>query len=176
MSQCALPDSNLIARHLADWEMGLFAAPDYLAEVGPVKRIEDLDKLNRLQHLNENYPMLPVAGFKIQINNMQAMTRLTADALGYALLPVPEAEQLVAAGQLEQLLPQVKLPTLSIYAMTTHRAPHPAKISAALEALENRFRSTARTPLKRISRFREFVRTVHTPIIDYSIRLIVSSR
>lgn len=140
ISSTTLPDSSLIARHLADWQTGLFVAPDYLTEVGPVNRVEDLDKLDRLQHCNENYPTLPFSGAKIQLNNMQAMTRLTVDGLGYALLPVPETDQLVAAGQLQRLLPDMKLPTLSIYALTTHRAPHPAKISAALEALEKSFR------------------------------------
>lgn len=134
-----LPDSTLIARHVGEWSVGLFSAPGYLEQVPEIREVADLTRIDRLQHMKENYPMLPACRAKLRLNNMQALTQLTVDGLGVAVLPLPETKAYVEDGKLVQVLPELVLPTLNIYALTTHKAPHPAKITAALAAIESSF-------------------------------------
>lgn len=44
----ALKDSSMIARHLCNVEMGLYASPGYLASIGRVDTPEDLTRLKRI--------------------------------------------------------------------------------------------------------------------------------
>lgn len=44
----ALKDSSLVARHLCDLKLGLYAAPSYLSSVGPLESPDDLSSLTRL--------------------------------------------------------------------------------------------------------------------------------
>lgn len=140
----ALPDSALVARHIADWEVGFYAAPSYLSAHGDkdgkfITSMDDLTALDWLQHVNEDYDEVLLTQAKIQVNNMQVLTRLVCDGLGFGILPEPEVRTQVKAGTLIRLLPQLNLPRLSIYAVTTHRAPHPAKITATLDAITQSF-------------------------------------
>lgn len=152
-----LPDSSLIARQVGSWKMGLYAAASYLAK-------HDLSALQarasdtfattdsglshcRLLHTNENGDLVQTLApavasslqNQLQVNNMQTLTQLTLDGLGIALLPEPEVRGAVNAGKLVQVMTDIPVPKLDIYAMTTHKAPHPAKISAALAAIEVAF-------------------------------------
>lgn len=44
----ALKDSSMIARHLCDIQMGLYASPEYLASIGGVDSPDDLSQFRRL--------------------------------------------------------------------------------------------------------------------------------
>lgn len=138
-----MPDSSLIARHLVDWQMGLFVSPGYLAGFEQVTTIDDLAQMNWLRHANQDPNLLHLEQPKLIVNNMQALTRLTLDGLGFAILPVPEAQPLVDKGELAPILTDQSFPVFSIFAVTTHKSPHSAKVVAALEALTESFNLAA---------------------------------
>lgn len=152
-----LPDSSLIARQVGSWKMGLYVAASYLdkhklsanqalSSTAFATSSSDVSHC-RLLHNNENSDIVMALApslaaslqTQLRVNNMQTLTQLTLDGLGIALLPEPEVRGAVAAGQLVQVMTDISVPKLDIYAMTTHKAPHPAKISAALSAIEVAF-------------------------------------
>jgi len=153
--QGAMPDSRLVARHLANWELILAAAPEYLASKGirqPQALTEptQLSQLDWLQHQNNKAEHLVrrqagqqqtgqiAAPVKLRLNNMQALIQFSRDGLGFAALPKPEISRELADGRLVQLLPEWQLPPLSIYAVTSARDPLPGKVKTAIRLLSKR--------------------------------------
>ena len=153
-----LPDSSLIARHVGSWGMGLYAAPAYLRQRGMTRAHAQSSQTfvdagatthSRLLHSNEQHDLVTdaVPGLagnlqgQLRVNNMQTLTQLCVDGLGIAMLPEPEVRSQLQSGELVQVMTDLEVPTLDIYAVTTHKAPHPAKISAALAAIEAAFKS-----------------------------------
>ena len=153
-----LPDSSLIARHVGSWQMGLYAAPSYLEQRGVMPSNAQSSQAFihsgamthiRLLHSNEHHDLVTemVADDKsnvqgqLRVNNMQTLTQLCLDGLGIAMLPEPEVRGQLQSGELVQVMTDIDVPTLDIYAVTTHKAPHPAKISAALAAIEVAFKT-----------------------------------
>lgn len=149
-----MPDSNLIARQLAEWEMILAASPAYLAEKGFAgaqmpQTPAELSSLDWLQHANSKTADLVLqnntdkntdkasitAKVKLQLNNMQALIQFTRDGLGIAVLPKPEVVAELRRGDLCQLLPHWQLPKLQIYAVTSTRDSQPAKVRTAIDIL-----------------------------------------
>jgi len=149
-----MPDSNLIARQLAEWDMILAASPAYLAEKGfsdaqMPQNPAELSSLDWLQHANSKAADLVLqtntdkntdkasitAKVKLQLNNMQALIQFTRDGLGIAILPKPEVVAELRQGDLCQLLPHWQLPKLQIYAVTGTRDSQPAKVRTAIDIL-----------------------------------------
>lgn len=150
-----LPDSSLVARQLAQWDMVLAAAPDYLASKGfhnPQQITpEHLSTLDWLVHQNSKSSHLVLQGphgnaqinakVKLRINNMQALIQFSRDGLGIAVLPKPEIANELKQGSLTQLLPDWQLPKLSIYAVTGTREAQPAKVRTAIDILSKALQS-----------------------------------
>lgn len=145
-----LPDSSLVARPLAEWDMVLVASPDYLAQKGHVSarsvtEPKHLASLDWLQHINSRGYELQLknsdeqttisANVKLRINNMQALIQFTRDGLGFAILPKPEIMSELQQGKLCQLLPDWQLPKIQIYAITSTRDSQPAKVRTAISIL-----------------------------------------
>lgn len=145
-----MPDSNLIARQLAEWEMIFAASPSYLASQGysanQLPQIPaDLNVMDWLLHVNSKAADLTLtkttatasiaAKVKLQLNNMQALIQFTRDGLGIAVLPKPEITSELMQGTLCQLLPDWQLPKLQIYAVTSTRDAQPAKVRTAIDIL-----------------------------------------
>lgn len=153
-----LPDSSLIARHVGSWEMGLYVAPLYLAQRGLERSHAQSSQIfinaatmthTRLLHSNEHHDLVTEMVSELEsklegqlrVNNMQTLTQLCLDGLGIAMLPEPEVRSQLQRGELVHVMTDIDVPTLDIYAVTTHKAPHPAKISAALAAIEAAFKT-----------------------------------
>ncbi|MDR9767171.1 LysR family transcriptional regulator [Shewanella baltica] len=143
-----LSDSNLIARHLADWRMLLCASPDYLPMHKIFKHPAELAAFNRINHPCANSETLTHArsqecfeltSQRITVNNMQALIQLTLDGLGFAALPEPEVHKYLESGQLVTLLPEWSLNTYSVYSVTSARDKQPAKVKEALNTLSQYF-------------------------------------
>lgn len=145
-----LPESNLIARKLAEWEMIFAASPSYLASMGyRLGQLPEvpaqLDTMDWLLHANSKATDLRLtkaatnatinANVKLQINNMQALIQFTRDGLGIAVLPKPEITSELKHGILHHLLPDWQLPKLQIYAVTSTRDSQPAKVRTAIDIL-----------------------------------------
>lgn len=143
----ALPDSSLIARHVGSWDMMVYASRDYLLArgidpQGPLLQstfASQAEKHTRMVHQNVDDEAIGFLPAQVKVNNMQTLTQLTLDGLGVAILPEPEVRSAVAAGRLVRVMPDIEIAKLNIFAVTTHKAPHPAKISAAMEAIEQAF-------------------------------------
>lgn len=143
-----LSDSNLIARHLADWRMLLCASPDYLPSHQQLKHPAELVGLNRLYHAyakgdtltqHHSQDSFELTGQRVTVNNMQTLIQLTLDGLGFAALPEPEVREYLEQGQLVTLLPEWSLNTYSVYCVTSARDKQPAKVKEALNALSQYF-------------------------------------
>ncbi|MCU8085530.1 LysR family transcriptional regulator [Shewanella sp. SM23] len=146
-----LSDSNLIARHLADWRMLLCASPNYLPMHKNLSHPKELTELNRIYHTYAKGDILTHAfsqacfeltSQRISVNNMQALIQLTLDGLGFAALPEPEVHKYLESGQLVTLLPEWSLNTYSVYSVTSARDKQPAKVKEALNALSQYFSQT----------------------------------
>jgi DNA-binding transcriptional LysR family regulator len=146
-----LPDSNLIARHLANWRMLLCAAPDYVARDKEIKHPSELAEFNRINHAyakdenlthNHSKERFELTGQRITVNNMQTLIQLTLDGLGFAALPEPEVHRFIEQGQLVTLLPEWSLDNYSVYSVNSARDKQPAKVREAINALSDYFSQT----------------------------------
>lgn len=139
------PDSNLIARPLANLACYLYAAPGYLEQFGEPSRPTDLsnheclmlhiskDNLWRLQSA-EDAIEVSVNG-RFRLNSIGLMRRMAALAQGIAVLPEEIAAEDVAHGRLRRILPEWEGPPSPVYAMTETRML-PAKTQRFIEFLQ----------------------------------------
>ncbi|BCV51528.1 MULTISPECIES: LysR family transcriptional regulator [Shewanella] len=143
-----LADSALVAHHLADWQMLLCVAPDFLRRRGNSMPMHpgELQNWERLCHKGSmvqdsmlshtvSGEQLSLAPGRLAVNNMQSLIRFTLDGLGYAALPEPEVRQFLQQGTLLPLLPDWQLPQYSVYALTAGREAQAPKIREAIATL-----------------------------------------
>lgn len=143
----SLSDSSLVARHLAEWNNVVCAAPAYLRRIPAIDHPQQLQgvdwlSLNTVAHqayLNFSGP--GGEGCKLRLearvaaNSMIALRQFTLDGLGISAQPEPEVREALEEGKLVRLLPEWTLPPFGIYAVTPRRDAQPAKVKVAIEAL-----------------------------------------
>ncbi|MBB4861887.1 DNA-binding transcriptional LysR family regulator [Pseudomonas nitritireducens] len=143
----SLSDSSLVARHLAEWNNIICAAPAYLRRLPAIdhpQQLQGMDwlALNTVAHqgfLNFSGP--GGEGCKLRLeprvaaNSMIALRQFTLDGLGVSCQPEPEVREALEEGRLVRLLPEWSLPPFGIYAVTPRRDAQPAKVKVAIEAL-----------------------------------------
>jgi len=141
------PDSNLIARQLANLPCYLYAAPRYLDQSGEPGHPTDLShheclgfrasKANTwtLHHAEESVDV--AVGGRFQLNSVGLIRRLASLDLGIAVLPAEIAAEDVAHGRLRRILPDWVGPPVPVYAMTETRLL-PAKTQRFIEFLRER--------------------------------------
>ncbi|MCG9759390.1 MULTISPECIES: LysR family transcriptional regulator [Pseudoalteromonas] len=145
-----LQDSNLIARHLADWQLiPCVSCHHPLAQLNishpeslaPHALIGHSSSKQNPYHLSNQQThqqvALPTARF--MVNNMQACIQLTLDGIGYGVLPEPEIRHHLSSGRLKRLCAEWSLREYSVYAVTPHRDTVAAKTTAAIESLKEWF-------------------------------------
>jgi DNA-binding transcriptional LysR family regulator len=142
-----LADSSLVARHLAEWNNLVCAAPSYLRRYGPVEHPEQLLgldwlSLNTYSHgiqLQFDGPAGQTCKLRpeprVAANSMIALRQFTLDGLGVSVQPEPEVRDALEEGRLQRMLPGWSLPSIGIYAVTPRRDAQPAKVKVAIEAL-----------------------------------------
>jgi len=142
-----LADSSLVARHLGNWQNLVCAAPAYLRRCGAIDHPEQLQQVDWLalntrghgQALQFDGPDGESCRLRLEprvaANSMLALRQFTLDGLGVSLQPEPEVREALEEGRLLRLLPQWRLPTYGIYAVTPRRDAQPAKVRVAIEAL-----------------------------------------
>ncbi|QYK00907.1 LysR family transcriptional regulator [Shewanella psychrotolerans] len=143
-----LSDSNLIARHLANWRMLLCASPEYITREQEIKHPSELMKYNRINHAyakwetlthNHSQERFELTGQRITVNNMQTLIQLTLDGLGFAAVPEPEVYRYLEQGKLVTILPEWSLDNFSVYCVNSARDKQPAKVREAINALSEYF-------------------------------------
>jgi DNA-binding transcriptional LysR family regulator len=150
-----LSDSSLVARHLAEWNNVICAAPAYLRRMPAIDHPQQLQgvdwlSLNTVAHqayLNfsgpggENCKLRLEA--RVAANSMIALRQFTLDGLGVSAQPEPEVREALEEGRLVRLLPEWSLPPFGIYAVTPRRDAQPAKVKVAIEALRRHLGGSA---------------------------------
>lgn len=141
------PDNeNLIARSLATWQTVICASPNYLAQY-PINKPQDLlgaDWLNFQDSvLLDTFAalglpqVLPTHRIDC-INNTGTARALAKAGLGLAILLLGDIDDELKSGQLVNVLPDIRLPTRTIYAVTVNRVQS-AKVRAVLAVLAEIF-------------------------------------
>ncbi|MBD9677773.1 LysR family transcriptional regulator [Pseudomonas sp. PDM18] len=143
----SLSDSSLVARHLAEWNNVICAAPAYLRRMPAIdhpQQLQGIDwlSLNTVAHqayLNFSGPGGESCKLRLEArvaaNSMIALRQFTLDGLGVSAQPEPEVREALEEGRLVRLLPEWSLPPFGIYAVTPRRDAQPAKVKVAIEAL-----------------------------------------
>ncbi len=140
-------DERLIARHLADTEMSVVAAPAYLLARPPILHPVDLTGQQWLALTQEqDTPSLSLSHAdgrqqtvtlprRVSSNSIIATRRFTLAGLGLSLQPLQEIGTELSSGQLQRVLPDWRLPPLGVFAVTRTREL-PARVRHAIEALQ----------------------------------------
>ncbi|MEM7214379.1 MAG: LysR family transcriptional regulator [Pseudomonadota bacterium] len=121
------PDQpDLVAKRLADIEIGLFASASYLEELGSITEIEDFSRANFIgyQHPERLVPQVAVMGipvtaanFGITTSNGSTMYELARDGAGIAFLPTVISEGRLGLKHIHPEIPTFKMETW----LVTHR-------------------------------------------------------
>jgi len=140
-------DATLVARRLIDLEQGLYASPAYLVRAGrplaPAQlplhialRLLASDgepQPWRLARGSERWEGLPAG--PLAVNSINLMRTLAAHGMGIAGLHQRAAAPLLAAGQLERVLPGWSLPTVTVWCVTPGRRLLPARTRGFIDML-----------------------------------------
>ncbi|MHA3915794.1 LysR family transcriptional regulator [Halovulum sp. GXIMD14793] len=124
-----LQDSSLKARKLAETRTVLVASPAYLARQGTPARLNDLTNHQLLHYSNlstGNFWRLRTlsgeeqhirVGGRLTANNAEALMQAAEDGLGIAQLPGFILGDAISTGRLVEVLPELAVDRLGIYAV-----------------------------------------------------------
>ena len=142
-----LQDSTLVGRRI-DWqEMVLCASPEYVAERGAPRRLEDLQRhvaiVFRMPSTGRNRPwqfarrggeMVEVNPMsRVRINDGQGIVMALCEGMGMCQLPEYMVADELASGRLVELLPSLRPPALPISLVYPSARLVPARVRVALE-------------------------------------------
>ena len=146
----ALDAPDLVARHLANWQWQIYAAPSYIAQTGQPESPADLRSRRWLSGSDETVARhvlrRGVERFELETDNvwpcgdLMSARQLTAAGLGVSAQLDGEMRGWVREGRLQVLLPDWTLPKMALYAVTPHRVQS-AKVAAVLGCLTNAFQA-----------------------------------
>lgn len=155
----ALPDDSLlVARHLADFPTGLYAAPAYLAERGEPASPDDLAQHDTLRLLGRSgepgdWTLIDAdqrwqgnPPTRIGANSPELLIGLARAGAGIAAVPDTFAAPAVRAGLLRRVLPGWHLPAHPAWIVFPGRRLMPAKTRAFIDMLETALGSAADMP------------------------------
>lgn len=128
-----LADSSLVARKLVQADIGLYAAPAYLARRGSPKSLDDLASHDRIVHRYAPPPP-PLRNLmrpsRIVADDMTFILAATCAGLGIGALATQMAKPEVDAGRLVRLLPRVSLGKGALYFVHPRTQALPKKVAA----------------------------------------------
>ena len=141
-----LPSSSLVRHHLADWDLGLCGSPAYVARRGRPAEPGALvhHDFVSLPHWHHGSDVMTAPGgrrYRLAVrprvvsNNQHVVRQLTLAGAGLSFQALPEVAAELADGRLVRLLPDWRLPGLSVDALTPSRVGPSVKVRLAIEAL-----------------------------------------
>lgn len=144
-----LPNSSLIARHIAGLHRGLFATPEYLEQHGMPKIPDDLahhqciSLLKPFDHLrftnwNDNEPV--TMGGRLRTNSMSFVREMILQGMGIGRLPEVFCGELVKTGRIVRVLDEFTLDPLEINALYASRRNLNPRVRAFLDHMSERLR------------------------------------
>ena len=147
-----IEDSQLNVVPLARVEQVLVASPSYLNQTTPVSRPEDLKNHDLIPvNLMKNYASFSfhhastgeVVGLdmssRLTTNNVLIAKSLCLQGHGIARLLYLDVQKDLINCSLVEVLPEWKLPTFTLYAITPKREQQPMKVHRCLDALKQYF-------------------------------------
>ncbi|WP_084450994.1 LysR family transcriptional regulator [Gemmobacter nectariphilus] len=138
---------HLIARHLTDLDLGLYAAPAYLQRRGAPQGATDLARFELLALISAGaalpWPLslrgravtVDMAGRRMGANSYDLLRRMVLTGAGIAVLPTLFAEDFQRQGRLVRLLPEWGLQPVTVRAVFPSRRLMPQKTRVFLDAL-----------------------------------------
>ncbi|MEL7450325.1 MAG: LysR family transcriptional regulator [Pseudomonadota bacterium] len=147
-----LPDSSLVARRLAPTRLALCASPAYLARHGTPTDPEALANHNCLpysyaatgsswQLMRGDERRTVAANGSFRANNGDALKAAALGGLGITVQPTFIVGEELREGRLARVLPEWKVPELSVYAVYAHRQYLSAKVRTFVDHLGEFFGS-----------------------------------
>ncbi len=142
-------DSTLIARKLLESRRRLCASPEYLAQHGAPRSIEELAGHRAILLPQDSPRYWPLVGEQVSCqrvlscNNITLAREAALAGAGIAGLPVMISEEALGNGRLVELLPDARLPVGELYAVYPSRRFQAMKVKAFLDFLMSSLRQTA---------------------------------
>ncbi|MBD9415101.1 LysR family transcriptional regulator [Pseudomonas sp. PDM16] len=142
-------DSTLIARKLLESRRRLCASPEYLAQHGAPRSIEELVGHRAILLPQDSPRYWPLVGEQVSCqrvlscNNITLAREAALAGAGIAGLPVMISEEALGNGRLVELLPDARLPVGELYAVYPSRRFQAMKVKAFLDFLMSSLRQTA---------------------------------
>jgi len=141
-----LQDSSLLARKLADTELGLFAAPAYLARAGRPRRLADLPQheciLHRAPGGTARWRLSGPRGEeevvvhgRVETDEFAFVRGAVESGLGIAFGPATVFAASVKSGTIERLLPSFALRSAPVHVVWPSRSFEPAAVTLLREAI-----------------------------------------
>jgi DNA-binding transcriptional LysR family regulator len=128
-----LADSSLVARRLSSIDIGLYAAPEYLARRPPIRSPEDTAGHDWVAFRGEPPPPpfpKPARPPRLDADDMMLVHEMARAGIGIAFIPPFLARAEVTAGRLVRVLPRFALRTGTLYFVHPAARKVPAKVVA----------------------------------------------
>jgi DNA-binding transcriptional LysR family regulator len=150
-----LPDSNWIATPLCELDVILCASPGYIEQHGTPSSLSlapdtsdaSIDEPHRMaiefRHLDGNHQQIQVSA-RIVSNNMLTVQQMCEQGMGLARLGLAEVLPALKRGALVRVLPEWRLASMPVTALSARRSTQPAKVRLAMQALRRYFASFPR--------------------------------
>jgi len=141
-----LPDSNLVARRIGSFSVGLYASPDYVKEHGAPETPEQVLEHQAIMIGTESWkfedgkktiPVHPQGRFKA--DSVIALAEATATHIGIAALPDVTAESYVASRRLMPIMEKYSLPSVGIFVVRPPGQHLARKVRVLIETLIEKF-------------------------------------
>jgi DNA-binding transcriptional LysR family regulator len=153
----ALPDSDLIARHLLDTEAWTCASPAYLARRGVPSRVSEVSGHALIAYADRmttwSYRMADGASEDVVfepshvVSDSSALEPLLVGGAGIGRLPDFIARRCVANGELVRLFPNARGDLIAVHALYTNHRSLSAKVRVFIDALVE-YLATAMGPVR----------------------------
>ncbi len=146
-----LPDSNLIARKLCESPVVTVASPTYLSTRGEPEHPTDLKTHNYLTYSEaarrsdttfkeEGRPVHVRTDGNLQTNNTEAMRTALSESLGITRAPQWLVGDLLASGDLVEVLRDYRPDPLSLYAVFSPGRHQPSRVRTFIDYFSEQFR------------------------------------
>jgi DNA-binding transcriptional LysR family regulator len=141
-----LPDSNLVARRIGTFTVGLFASPDYISEHGVPASPDEIADHPAVMIASEKWKFSrdgktvevhPHGRFKA--DSAVAIGEATAEGAGIAALPDVIASRFVEAGRLQAIMGDWSLPSVGIFVVRPPGQHLARKVRVLTEVLLEQF-------------------------------------
>ncbi len=139
-----LQDSTLRARKIADFTSIIVATPNFIAKNKVISSVEDLEQVSKIGFgnlgkanpwtiiYNKKDYIVPIS-VKLMTNTMDMVLQLVLEHKGVGMLPTFIAREYLMRGELQQILPGAKSPSLPIHFVTAPQKETPLKVKKFME-------------------------------------------